>query len=209
MAENDAQAEENGAQAQKGGKSKKILIIVLAAIVVLGGAGAGAYFFVLKDGLGGKAETEEAGDTDAHGSDSDGGGASDHGAPEEDGHGKTDSHGKDDGHGGDEGGGSARSELTVLPGRIEVNLRDMPRGGVMFEVFIEASSIEAKKKLEKKKYPIRDALLMLSSSKTRAEFDTIEGLELVKREIKERVEEVVGAGTVAYVGFSSKVFFGG
>lgn len=185
---------------KKGGLIKKLMLPLIAIICLGGGVFAGMQLG------GGKAGAEEHGsttgdeivaDSSGHGAPADDG----HGAPADDGHGKpkVDSHGNPIESGGEESKEYSRRDLTFDFGKITVNLQSVNRSKptyVQASIQLEANSIEGKTDIEDTVAPLRDATIMLLSSKQQQEIQSPAGMERLKRELLVRYEGLLGPHTV-------------
>ena len=175
-----AEHETEQAPAKKGGKFKKLIILFVAAIVVLGGAGAGVYFFMpqLIPGKGKAAEGQAEG----------------HAAE------KTAEHKP-----AVEAGPPSLGALFPLESFI-VNLAD-PGGKRYLKVnmTMELSNAELKKEIEGRLPQIRDAILLLLSSLTFDDINSMEGKIRLRSQIVSRCNSFLKSGAIANVFFSEFV----
>jgi len=97
----------------------------------------------------------------------------------------------------------AKKSMTYGLEKFTVNLLD-PKGRwfVTTSIQIEMDSAKARGEIEEKVAPLRDATIMLLSSKTREEVQSIEGKERLKRELQLRFEGILGADSVKNIYFS-------
>lgn len=194
-------ANEEG-DAKKGGGMMKLLMMAGGGLLLVA-LGAGAAWFLMPKPQAPAAEpgsevgeeiVADAGHGGGHGESSGGHGeaADSHGG----GHGES-----SDAHGGGDGGGSrelTRADLTLpFIERMTVNLDD-PNGRWYVQISIEivATSAEAVGVIEQNEAPLREATLMLLSSKTRDEIATPAGKERLKRELRARFEGLVARNTI-------------
>jgi len=177
--------------------NKKLLIIVLAAVLVLAGGGGAAMMMLKKKKPDAKAAGPKPVATeivdDAKGAA--GGEAQTGEAKAGEGEAK-------------EGAAPAKEpatkkSLTYGLEKFTVNLLD-PKGRwfVTTSIQIEMDSAKARGEIEEKVAPLRDATIMLLSSKTREEVQSIGGKERFKRELQLRFEGILGADTVKNIWFS-------
>ncbi len=194
------------AAAASGGGKGKLIIIGVAAVVLLAGIGAGVFMMMGKGG--GSSDDGHGGDaTDQLAQNAEEGGG--HGeAPKDDGHGKAKKE-KSGGHGGGHGGGGEEEvevDLTVALDSVVVNLRDSRKGFVKVGFWAEAANAEAKAKIESSQFQIKDALIMMLSGKTRADLQSEEGQLLLKKQVKKKLDELIGPGNVLQIGFAEMIF---
>ncbi len=191
----DAPQAEEGKKKKKGGFLKYVILVVL--LLVLGGGGYFAYlkFFAAKppaaeapaEGQPAPAEEKKAEDS--------------HAAPKaeekkaEGGHGEAKG-----GHGGKD---KAPSNNVALPAFV-VNLAD-PNARRYLKIVLDVEMTGNPELLEANQAKIRDALLMLLSSKTSQELSTLEGKILLRKEIVERLNQAIGQAKVARVYFTDFV----
>lgn len=172
-------------------KSKKKLIIIIAlSLLLLGGLGAGGFYFYKNMGkkaaAGGDNATEHKAEPKAEAKADSGG----HGGE------KKDDKGAAPGSlSGPEGGG----ELVSIPPFL-VNLAD-PQGRryLKLALDVEVKDKAASDQLNKNMPKIKDALILLLSSKTYEDLASIENKILLKKEIVERLTLVLGEQKVMRV----------
>lgn len=189
-------APEEQPKKKKSGLIKYIILVVL--LLVLGGGGYFAYltFFAAKppaaappaDG----AAPAEAPKAEAHAE------AKPAEKKAEGGHGEAKGGG---GHGG--GKDKAASNNVALPPFV-VNLAD-PNARRYLKVVLEVEVTSNPELLEDNKAKIRDALLMLLSSKTSQDLSTLEGKILLRKEIVDRLNQAIGQPKVSRVYFTDFV----
>lgn len=160
---------------KKGGKMKWIIIIV----VILALLGGGAFF--MKDtimgmlGMGDDKKTEEV-------------------AAEEGGEEMA-----------AEEGEPAETEIVTLPTFV-VNLADpLGRRYLKLAIDVELRTKEAAEKLSKSESKVRDAVILLLSSKTFADLSSIESKLALKDQIVKRLNQIVGGSNVLRVYFTEMV----
>lgn len=194
MADENSKPEESAKATKTGGKSKKALIFVLLAVVI-GGVGFASWrFFMNREGTQTLTDSEkkalelanEAKEGDVHGSSGNAAEASGHGA-------KTEKKSK-----------KVVGDIELRP--IMVNLRGGKKDFVRIQFYIRPTSLEAKAKIERAKYPIQDALIMLVSAKSRATLESEMGLTLLKREIMRKVDQLIGPGNIEELGLLERAF---
>lgn len=179
---------------KKSGLIKYIILVVL--LLVLGGGGYFAYitFFAAKP----PATAPAAEGQPAEGE------AKHEAKPEEKkaegGHGEAKSEAKG-GHGG--GKDKAPSNNVPLPAFV-VNLAD-PNARRYLKVVLEVEMTGNPELLEANQAKIRDALLMLLSSKTSQDIATLEGKILLRKEIVDRLNQAIGQPKVSRVYFTDFV----
>jgi flagellar FliL protein len=157
-------------------KMKKILLIV-GLVLIVGGAAAGGMFLGRSQSAGAGGE-EPLSTEDEINSDTQGG------------HGST----KAGGHGGDAASGDeklSRPDLTYVMEKFTTNLSDDFGTFVQMKVELEAASPEGMDLIEQNLAPLRDATIMLLSSKTRDDVQTLAGKERLKRELLVRYQGVL------------------
>ncbi|MEA5087866.1 flagellar basal body-associated FliL family protein [Solidesulfovibrio sp.] len=191
----DAPEAEEGKKKKKGGFLKYVILVVL--LLVLGGGGYFAYlkFFAAKPPAPaaeataeGQSSAEEKKAEEAH-------------APKaeekkaEGGHGEAKG-----GHGGKD---KAPSNNVPLPAFV-VNLAD-PNARRYLKIVLDVEMTGNPELLEANMPKIRDALLMLLSSKTSQDLGTLEGKILLRKEIVDRLNQAIGQAKVARVYFTDFV----
>ena len=191
-------APEEQPKKKKSGLIKYIILVVL--LLVLGGGGYFAYltFFAAKPPAAAPpaegAAPAEAPKADAHAE------AKPAEKKAEGGHGEAKSEAKG-GHGG--GKDKAASNNVALPPFV-VNLAD-PNARRYLKVVLEVEVTSNPELLEDNKAKIRDALLMLLSSKTSQDLSTLEGKILLRKEIVDRLNQAIGQPKVSRVYFTDFV----
>ncbi|EKO37493.1 MAG: flagellar basal body-associated protein [Solidesulfovibrio magneticus str. Maddingley MBC34] len=193
-------APEEQPKKKKSGLIKYIILVVL--LLVLGGGGYFAYltFFAAKPPAAAPpaegAAPAEAPKADAHGE------AKPAEKKAEGGHGEAKSEAKG---GGGHGGGKdkAASNNVPLPPFV-VNLAD-PNARRYLKVVLEVEVTSNPELLEENKAKIRDALLMLLSSKNSQDLSTLEGKILLRKEIVDRLNQAIGQPKVSRVYFTDFV----
>ena len=189
-------APEEQPKKKKSGLIKYIILVVL--LLVLGGGGYFAYltFFAAKPpaaapAADGAAPAEEK-KPEAHAE------AKPEEKKAEGGHGEAKGGG---GHGG--GKDKPASNNVALPPFV-VNLAD-PNARRYLKVVLEVEVTSNPELLEDNKAKIRDALLMLLSSKTSQDLSTLEGKILLRKEIVDRLNQAIGQPKVSRVYFTDFV----
>jgi len=193
-------APEEQPKKKKSGLIKYIILVVL--LLLLGGGGYFAYltFFAAKPPAAAPpaegAAPAEAPKADAHAE------AKPAEKKAEGGHGEAKSDAKG---GGGHGGGKdkAASNNVSLPPFV-VNLAD-PNARRYLKVVLEVEVTSNPELLEDNKAKIRDALLMLLSSKTSQDLSTLEGKILLRKEIVDRLNQAIGQPKVSRVYFTDFV----
>jgi flagellar FliL protein len=184
----DAPEAEEGKKKKKGGFLKYVILVVL--LLVLGGGGYFAYlkFFAAKPPAPaaeapaeGQPAAEEKKAEEAH-------------AP------KAEEKKAEGGHGGKD---KAPSNNVPLPAFV-VNLAD-PNARRYLKVVLDVEMTGNPELLEANMPKIRDALLMLLSSKTSQDLGTLEGKILLRKEIVDRLNQAIGQAKVARVYFTDFV----
>ncbi len=184
MAEEAQENKEEGGEVKKK-KGKLIIIIIPLVVILLGGGG----FFAYKTFLAPKAGADEAQ------------------AGQQGAHSGKKKHGEKKGHGGEggEGGGSEGPAFFSLTPFV-VNLQDnigtrYLKLTLKFELEDQSAEPEIKGQLPK----IRDALIILLSSKNYAEIGTVEGKYRLREEIIKRVNRFLEDTPVRGVYFTDFV----
>lgn len=178
---------------KKSGILKYIILVVL--LLVLGGGGYFAYlkFFAAKPPAAAQGEQPAAAEEKAKPEEQ-------QPAPEpkkaEGGHGEAKG-----GHG--EKGKEAPSNLVALPPFV-VNLAD-PSARRYLKIVLNVEMTSNPELLEANQAKIRDALLMLLSTKTSQDLSTLEGKILLRKEIVDRLNQALGQSKVARVYFTDFV----
>ena len=189
MADEEEESMEEGAEGGKKKKKKgKIVLIIPVVVLLLGGGGFFGYRTFLAPHPGSASAAEDGG------------------------HGKSSEkkHGKKKGHGGEKGGegGGAESEgpafFSLSP--FVVNLQDnigtrYLKLTLKFELEDPSAESEVKAQLPK----IRDALIILLSSKNYAEIGSVEGKYRLREEIVKRVNRFLEDAPVRGVYFTDFV----
>ncbi len=176
MADNQLEAPKEEGK-KKGGKLKWIIILVVLLGLLGGGGWFGYKYFFAK-----KAETTE-------------------GAPAESGGG----HGGEKKEGGKEGDKAAKPEIVTLPTFV-VNLADpLGRRYLKLTVDVEMADPKAAEELKGSEPKVRDAIILLLSSKTFADLSSVESKIMLKNEIVERLNQVVSGNKVLRVYFTEMV----
>jgi flagellar FliL protein len=164
--------------------------MIVGVVLIVAGAAVGGMFF-------GKSQPGAAGDSgpmdmgseimaDAsgdHGGGGDASGGGDHGAPAAAGHG---------------GGGAATTQasgggLTYEMEKFTTNLSDDMSTFVQMKVELEAANGDGLGLIQQNLAPLRDATIMLLSSKTREEVQSLAGKERLKREMLTRYQGVLNS----------------
>jgi flagellar basal body-associated protein FliL len=226
-----AESKEKPVQAKKKGK---LLFIIIGVVALVGAAAGGAFAAKMmmskqpaapkevgtpedpgvtaakeevKGGHGETAakETPKEAAKGAHGEAAASGG---HGeaakeAPAKGGHG-----GGEEGKGeGKEGKGKPEDDgppVYKLSKPIMTNLKGSPQK-VYASIWIEATSKENVEVIRKSEYLIMDKLVFVFSGKSKEDLTSQEGLELLQKEIKVRLDDLLGAGKIKRVGFDGSV----
>ncbi len=191
MADNDAKALPEGADAPKKSKLKKFLIIFLILLIILAAGGGGAYwwFFMRNpvDAMEETTTTEEGAAPDAQAQGADAGTTTE---------------------GGDAPRIERQSDLPRSSGMVlplppfVVNLSD-PTGkrylrlGMEVEVNRDVSAI-----IKSQSAKIRDAVIILLAGKTFADISSAEGKILLKAEVASRLNQILGGTYVVRVYFT-------
>ena len=185
MSEKQAEKKEEGAKAEAGASKKPMLIVGAAALV--GGLALGG--FVLPKFVGGEhaaeVSAEHAGAKPEEASD----GAEGGGAPAK---------------AGDSGADFSARIVQLEPFVVNVSGENYPRY-LKLQVVFEMSSPEAKGKLEERVAAVRDLTISLLSSKRLADITDFEGKALLKDDLRQQVDELLGKGSVEGVMFTEFV----
>jgi len=197
MANAPEAAEPAEGKKKKSGLVKYIILVVL--LLVLGGGGYFAYitFFAAKPPATAPAAEGHApeGEAKAEGKHE----AKPEEKKAEGGHGEAKSEAKG-GHGGKD---KAPSNNVPLPAFV-VNLAD-PNARRYLKVVLDVEVTGNPELLEANQAKIRDALLMLLSSKTSQDIATLEGKILLRKEIVDRLNQAIGQPKVSRVYFTDFV----
>lgn len=176
--------EEQAAEApEEGGGKKKLIIMIGAAVLVLIIGGAVAFMMMGKD------DKKKEG-ADAHGG-APAAAAGGHGAPADAG-----------GHGGAAGSGS-----TVFPmDPFIVNIYDgQELRYLKVKIELEMANTGLKTELEGRLAPIRDAILVVLTTKTLQEVQDVQGKNQLREEILTAISKIVAQGKVTKVYFTDFV----
>ncbi len=179
-----------GAAQPKKSKLRKI-IILLSLILLLGGLGGGAYWFIsndptILDSILGSSE-EEATE----------GEASEQAEEGKEGEGES-----------SESGAPVKTGPTTLVSLapLTINLSDTGSSKYLkVGIDIELANADAAKELERQKARIRDAIIILLSSKTYSTLSTTTGKIAVKNEIASRINQILQSPRVIQVYFTDFV----
>ena len=184
MSEKQAEKKEEGAKAEAGASKKPMLIVGAAALV--GGLALGG--FVLPKFVGGEhaaeVSAEHAGAKPEEASGAEGGGAP--------------------AKAGDSGADFSARIVQLEPFVVNVSGENYPRY-LKLQVVFEMSSPEAKGKLEERVAAVRDLTISLLSSKRLADITDFEGKALLKDDLRQQVDELLGKGSVEGVMFTEFV----
>ncbi len=172
--------EEQAAEATEEGGGKKKLIIIIGAVVLVLIIGGVAAFMM----MGGDDKKKEG--ADAHG-----GAPAAAGAPADAG-----------GHGGAAGGGSTTFALEPFI----VNIYDgQELRYLKVKVELEMANAGLKAELEGRLAPIRDAILVVLTTKTLQEIQDVQGKNQLREEILTAISKIVAQGKVTKVYFTDFV----
>jgi flagellar FliL protein len=162
--------------AAAGGKKKPLMIVGIVLVLAIGGAG--AWFFLIK----GEAKPSAAEHASADGGEDAASGG--HGGAE----------------GGEKGGDSPLSERLISLDPFVVNLDD---GGykrfLKTRIELETRSPGQKAKLVTRTAQMRDAIIVLLTSKRVEDLGGFEGKVVLKSEIERRLNDVLGEGEIQSV----------
>jgi len=187
----DAKEAAEEPEKKKSGLLKYVILVLL--LLLLGGGGYFAYlkFFMAKPVPSATAETKaEDGAKPAESA------AAKEEAKAEGGHGEAKG-----GHG--EKGGKAPSNVVALPPFV-VNLADQNARRYL-EVVLDVEMTSNPELLEANMAKVRDALLLLLSSKTSQDLATLEGKITLRKEIVDRLNQALGQAKVARVYYTDFV----
>ncbi|NDY58812.1 flagellar basal body-associated FliL family protein [Desulfovibrio sulfodismutans] len=185
----------------EGGKKKSGLLkwIILAVLLLL--LAGGGYFAYLKFFVAAPAETPPTAPAE-------GGEAPGHAEPaaeapaKEEAHGEAASgHGGSDGHG---GGKAAPAQSLVTVPTFVVNLAD-PSGRRYLKLSMDLEVKGGPEAIQGSMSKIRDALLMLLSSKSVEELAGVEGKIILRKDVADRINQVLGKPVVLRVYFTDFV----
>lgn len=90
-----------------------------------------------------------------------------------------------------------------------VNLRDSKTGGLNVQFWVHAKDANARAAIEKAHFQIHGALIELISGKNSTDLQAEEGKDLLKREVKKKLDELLGPGLVEDLGYVQFTFFRG
>lgn len=194
--EKAAEGKAEAAEETKGGGKKGILMIAAAAIVSLAVGAGGAFFFAGHKGgepQAAAAQGEEGGGE--HGESA--------GAAEGEGHGEAGA----EGEGGAAKHGSAdyKERLYALEPLVVNVTGDGYNRFLKLRVEFETGDVKLKEEIEARLPQIRDALIVLLSSKQLSDITDFEGKALLKEDILERVNDLLETGEVKSVLFTEFV----
>ena len=186
----EEQAPAEQAEGAAGGSKKKLFIIIGAAVgvaVIL----AVVFMMMGKGGKKAKKEGEAAPAADAHGAAPAAGG---HGAPAAGGHGAP-------------AAGAAVAGANIFP--LEpfiVNIYDgQELRYLKVKVELEMSGVGVKAELDGRLAPIRDAVLVLLSTKTLRDIQDVQGKNQMKDEILAAINKIIPPGKIAKIYFTDFV----
>jgi flagellar FliL protein len=98
--------------------------------------------------------------------------------------------------GGKDGAGAAgggKEDLTCVFDKFTTNLSDDLNSFVQMKLEMEATTAEAKSTIEANIAPLRDATLMVLSTKSKSDLQTLAGKERLKRELLARYQGVLNS----------------
>ena len=190
----DAKQPEQEEEQKKSGFLKYVILVVLLLALAGGGYFAYVKFFAKPPAAGTPAEQAKAADPAAKGEEKP--------APAKEEKKAEAGHGEAKGGHGEKGKGAASNEVNLPP--FVVNLADQNARRYL-KLVIAVEMAGQPELLEANKAKVRDALLMLLSSKTSEELSTLEGKILLRKEIVDRLNQALGQATVARVYFTDFV----
>jgi flagellar basal body-associated protein FliL len=192
----DEQAQESteSASPPKSGKGKMIAIVVVVAVFVLGAVAGG---FILGKGRpgapGADPKTVDALEDEVE-----------HGAAT---HEPSPTHEADgEGNGGGEAEPSNVLQYEMRPITVNLNEPQSTRRIVSVTLLVCATDEAARAKIQSLEYKLRHAIIVLTSSRTLADVRSEEGKELLLREIRARMDEILGRGVVEDLFYSDIVY---
>lgn len=175
---------------------KKKIIMIAGLVLLVVGATVGGLMIGRSQG----AKTHKAATTVADDvkSDASGGGEKPEGEAAKEGEGAAKEGGEKSKEGGEKGKeGEAKSaaptDVTYVFEKFTTNLSDDLSTYVQMKVEVEAASGDAKKIIEANVAPLRDATIMVLSSKTREDVQSLAGKERLKRELLVRYQGVLNS----------------
>jgi flagellar FliL protein len=197
--EKAAEGKAEPAEETKGGGGKKgIIMIAAAAIVSLAVGAGGAFFFAGSKG----GESQAA----AHGEE---GGGGEHGESsgeaEGEGHGEEGAEGEGAGAGAKHGSADYKERLFALEPLVVNVTGDGYNRFLKLRVEFETDDVKLKEEIEARLPQVRDALIVLLSSKQLSDITDFEGKALLKEDILERVNDLLETGEVKSVLFTEFV----
>jgi flagellar FliL protein len=194
--EKAAEGKVEAAEETKGGSGKRgIVMIAAAAIVSLAVGAGGAFFFAGKRG----GEPQAA----AHGE----GGGEERGesAGEAGGEGHGEAGAEGEGAGAKHGSADYKERLYALEPLVVNVTGDGYNRFLKLRVEFETGDVKLKEEIEARLPQIRDALIVLLSSKQLSDITDFEGKALLKEDILERVNDLLETGEVKSVLFTEFV----
>lgn len=193
MAKDEKKAADNKAAEPdqgKGGGKGGIVMIVAAALVALGLGAGGAFFFASTQ----VHATKPAAESEGHGSEESADEGGEHGAP-------SGEHGE-----GKKGASDAYKERLYALEPMVVNVTgDGYNRFLKVRVELEASKPELKTELDSRLPQVRDAMIVLLSSKQLSDITDFEGKALLKEDIIERLNDLLETGEIKSVLFTEFV----
>lgn len=171
----------DGEKEKKSGKGK-LIIILLLLLALVGGGGFAAWKFILPGIMEEKADEAGGSAENAGGKENGSGGA------------------------GDAKGAPAISTSTVTLPTFLVNLQDpVGRRFIKLNMDVEVTGPGAEDEIKRSMPRIKDSINMLLSSKSYADLASIENKILLKNEIVERINQILGGSRVKQVYFSDLI----
>ena len=186
-----AKEEQPAAEQQEGGSKKKMFIIIGAGVAVA--IVLGIVIFMMM----GKGDKKEKGKEEtAAAASAEGGG---HGAPA--------AKSEGGGHGGGAAGGAAAGAANMFPlDPFIVNIYDgQELRYLKVKVEMEMAAPAVKAELDARLPPIRDAILVLLSTKTLQDIQDVQGKNQLKDEILASINKIIPPGKIAKIYFTDFV----
>jgi flagellar FliL protein len=192
--EKAAEGKAETAEETQGGGKRGIVMIAAAALVSLAVGAGGAFFFASSKG----GESQAA----AHGQEDGGEHGESSGEAGGEGHGEAGA----EGHGGAKHGSADYKERLFALEPLVVNVTgDGYNRFLKLRVEFETDDVKLKEEIEARLPQVRDALIVLLSSKQLSDITDFEGKALLKEDILERVNDLLETGEVKSVLFTEFV----
>jgi flagellar FliL protein len=193
MSDNDSGAK--GAPAKTGNVGMKKILMIVGLVVLVAGVGVGGWWLGKRGakspsqaGAAGKLSVDAEIKADAGGKGSAGDGA---------GVEKKAAEGEKKAEGGKKEGAAtsepSKADLTCVFDKFTTNLSDDLNSFVQMKLEVEATSAESKSLIDANIAPLRDATLMVLSTKSKSDLQTLAGKERLKRELLARYQGVLNS----------------